>query len=161
MKKALIWITGIVTVIMTGIMDFVYFPRIEKNTDGIKAFDMNSFGYPYEQAVRFLELIDEEGREIYLKKQLPQQTVYPFVYTTFFTLAFEQLKGKNRPLLAIPGLLFTFDYLENICSIKMLRDRKTTPKLAKFASTMTLLKSLTMYTIFGLLGWFFYKFKKS
>ncbi|MBQ1452279.1 MAG: hypothetical protein II473_04720 [Clostridia bacterium] len=160
MKKFMLWFSGIAITVITGIMDFVFFPRIERDTEGIKAFDMNSFGYKYEQAQKFLDLIDDEGREIYLKKQLPLDTVYPVLYTTFFELAFEKLQGKKKPLIALPLMLYVFDNLENICSVKMLKDRKTTPKLAKFASTMTLCKSLTMYTIFGLLGWFFYKYRK-
>lgn len=159
MRKIIIWITGALALVITGVMDFVYFPRIEKNTDGIKAFDMNSFGYPPEQAQRFLDLIDEDARQLYLKKQLPLDSIYPFIYTTFFSTALTAL-NSSKATKALPGILFTFDYLENMCSIKMLKDKKAPTKLARFASTMTLCKSLTMYTIFGILGFKFYKSKK-
>lgn len=158
MRKIIIWVTGALTAIITGIMDFVFFPKIEKNTDGIKAFDMNSFGYPPEQAQRFLDLIDENARQLYLKKQLPLDTVYPVIYTTFFTTSLKAL-GAKKPLLALPGVLYIFDNLENICSVKMLRDKKAPKPLARFASTMTLCKSLTMYSIFGILGFLFFKKK--
>ncbi len=159
MSKKLIWVTGALTVAITGIMDFVNFPRIEKNTDGIKAFDMNSFGYPPEQAQRFLDLIDEDARQLYLKKQLPLDTIYPVIYTTFFISSLKTL-GANKAMMAFPPALYIFDNLENICSVKMLRDRKAPKPLARFASTMTLLKSLTMYSIFGFLGYLLYKKNK-
>ena len=59
MKKFMLWFSGIAITVVTGIMDFVFFPRIERDTEGIKAFDMNSFGYKYEQAQKFLDLIDD------------------------------------------------------------------------------------------------------
>lgn len=148
MKKALTWITGILTVIITGIMDFILFPKIEANTEGIRSFDMNSFGYSFEQAQKFLELIGEEGRNIYLHIQLPLDFVYPVVYTLFFFLIMTALAKKRTKLLIVPAVLFFFDIGENICSIIMLQNLSTTKALATAASTFTLCKSLFMYATF-------------
>ena len=154
-------VTGILTVIITGIMDFILFPIIEKNTEGIKAFDMNSFGYSYEQAEKFLELIGERGRNVYLKIQLPLDFVYPVIYTVFFETLITALSKKITPLLGIPAALFCFDYAENICSVVMLRDMKTTKALARTASTFTLIKSLLMYTTFLIIIVYFVLWNKA
>ena len=151
--KTLLWISGILTVAICAVMNLVLIPIIEANTEGLRCFDMNSTGYTYEQAKQFLSLLDEKGRDIYLHIQLPLDFFYPVAYTAFFMLALKKLSGKTLPLV-IPGALAIADYIENICSIRMLRAMDVTEGMAKFASTVTVIKSALMTLTFILLAVF-------
>ena len=144
-QKTLLWISGGLTAAICLVMNFILIPMIEKNTAGLRCFDMNSFGYTFEQAKQFLSLLDNDARNLYLHVQLPLDFFYPVAYTAFFMLALRALRGKASPLLALPGALAVSDYIENICTIKMLREMEVTPELAKFASAVTVTKSVLMY----------------
>ena len=150
-QKTLLWISGGLTAAICLVMNLVLIPMIEKNTAGLRCFDMNSFGYTFEQAKQFLSLLDNDARNIYLHVQLPLDFFYPVAYTAFFMLAITALRGKASALLALPGALAVSDYIENICTIKMLRAMDVTPELAKFASAVTVTKSLLMDAVFLLL----------
>ena len=146
--KLIAIISGALTVIITAVMNIVLFPLIEKNTEGIRSFDMNSFGYSYETARKFLELIGDEGRRIYLHIQLPLDFVYPVVYLVFF-LSMMYLFGKKAKITKIfPVLLFIVDCIENTCSIVMLKSGVLSEKLVSFASTVTITKTILMYLTF-------------
>jgi hypothetical protein len=151
-QKTLLWISGGLTAAICLVMNLVLIPMIEKNTAGLRCFDMNSFGYTFEQAKQFLTLLDGDARNLYLHVQLPLDFIYPVAYTAFFMLAITALRGKASPLLALPGALAVSDYIENVCSIKMLREMDVTPELAKFASAVTVTKSLLMDLVFVLLA---------
>ena len=151
-QKTLLWISGGLTAAICLVMNFILIPMIEKSTAGLRCFDMNSFGYTFDQAKQFLTLLSENGRSIYLHVQLPLDFIYPVAYTAFFMLALTALRGKASPLLALPGALAVSDYIENVCSIKMLRAMDVTPELAKFASAVTVTKSVLMDLVFVLLA---------
>ena len=104
-QKTLLWISGGLTAAICLEMNLVLIPMIEKNTAGLRCFDMNSFGYTFEQAKQFLSLLDNDARNIYLHVQLPLDFCYPVAYTAFFMLAITALRGKASPLLALPGAL--------------------------------------------------------
>ncbi|MGN0443889.1 MAG: hypothetical protein ACI4F5_04650, partial [Acutalibacteraceae bacterium] len=93
-KTALI-VSGALTVIICCVMNFCLIPIIESPTEGIRMFDMNSFGYSYETAKKFVSLLSAEGLDTYLHKQLPLDFIYPAVYSVFFSLAIIKLKGKK------------------------------------------------------------------
>lgn len=152
MKKAVTWISGIVTAVISLVMNLVLIPEIESTTEGIRCFDMNSLGYSYETAEKFLSLLSENGRHVYLHVQLPLDFVYPVAYTVFFILLITFLTDKHRKLCAFPGMLMAFDYIENICSVKMLTSDTLSPMLAGYASVMTVAKSITMYICFGIIA---------
>lgn len=151
--KTLLWVSGALTALICIVMNFVLIPMIEKNTEGIRCFDMQSLGYSYETAQRFLALIGEQGRNVYLHVQLPLDFVYPVAYTAFFMLALKKLGGKAWTLL-FPAALAVCDYTENVCSIIMLKNMTVTEGLAKFAGTVTMLKSGLMTLTFILLAVF-------
>lgn len=138
-------LSGALTVIITCIMDFVLFPRIEATTQGIKSFDLNPFGMSFETAEKYLELIGEEGRKIYLNVQLPLDFVYPLVYTFFFISMFVLLSKSAKVKIFFPIFLFLADYLENILTVVMLKSESLSPRLAFFASCATSAKSVLMY----------------
>ncbi|MCR5041445.1 MAG: hypothetical protein K6C36_05010 [Clostridia bacterium] len=144
-KKILLWVSGCATAVICLVMNLWLIPAIEKNTGGIRCFDMQSFGYTRETALRFLELIGDDGRSIYLRAQLPLDFIYPVCYTSFFSLLLVRLQKRATPLLALPILLAVSDYAENVCSIIMLRAMTVGEATAAFASACTVAKTALMY----------------
>ena len=143
LKKTAV-ISGILTVILTAVMDFALFPMIEKTTEGLRSFDLCSFGYPPEQAERFLSLLSEEGRSVYLNVQLPLDFIYPFVYTAFFISMMALFSAKWKATSVFPVLLFVLDYAENILSVIMLKSETFSRGIATAASAVTVAKTVFM-----------------
>lgn len=140
-------IGGVLTAVICGVMNFILIPKIETSTQGIRCFDMN-FGYSYETAQKFLSLIGDEGRIIYLNRQLPLDFVYPVFYTLFFISLIYILAGrKKKPLLPfLPAVcLPATDYIENIMSIIMLRSGIPSKSFALISSCVTSVKTVLMY----------------
>lgn len=151
LKTALI-VSGAVTALICGVMNLWLLPAIEATTEGLRCFDMNSFGYTAGQAQRFLSLLSERGRDLYLRVQLPLDFIYPIAYGAFFMLAIRALKGKRSAWFALPAALAAADYTENVCSVIMLQKMEAAPALARFASAVTVLKSGLMAAAFLLLA---------
>ena len=150
--RLILIVSGALTAVICLVMNLWLIPEIEKTTEGLRCFDMNSFGYTHEQAQRFLSLLGERGRELYLHVQLPLDFVYPTAYTAFFVTAIALLRKKKTPLWLLPAALAAFDVVENTCSIIMLKNMSVSPALAGFASTVTVIKSILMTAVFVLLG---------
>lgn len=144
-------ISGALTVVICAVMNFCLIPQIEASTQGIRCFDMNATGYTFEQAQKFLSLLSEEGRDVYLHSQLPLDFVYPAAYGVFFVLLIASLCGKFSVVCFFPILLALCDYCENTCTIQMLRAESLSASLASFASFMTVCKSALMYVTFAVI----------
>jgi glucan phosphoethanolaminetransferase (alkaline phosphatase superfamily) len=138
-------ISGALTAAICAVMNLIFIPGIEAETQGIKCFDMN-FGYTFDTAVRFLELLGENGRDIYLHRQLPLDFVYPVAYTVFFISVLSLLTGRRFPRIAIlPALLALCDYAENYFIIYMLGAGTLSPAAVRAASCFTMAKTVLMY----------------
>lgn len=143
-------IFGVLTLAICGVMNFYLIPVIESTTNGIRMFDMNSFGYSYETARKFVSLLSEKGLETYLYRQLPLDFIYPVTYTAFFMLALNKLKKDKKLLRLFPVCLMVFDYTENIFSEIMLRN-EFSATVTNAASAVTVCKSVLMYITIGLI----------
>lgn len=141
-------VSGALTALITGIMDFILLPSIEDGTEGMRFFDMNSFGYSYESAQTFISSLSDKGVETALHIQLPLDFVYPIIYTIFFISLIFIISKKKSKLAVFPILLFISDYIENICSIIMLKADSLSKGLATLASTVTVIKSGLMTVTF-------------
>lgn len=142
-------IGGIGTAIIGIIMNLILIPRIEANTNGIRCFDMNLF-YKPETAREFLNLIGEEGRFIYLHRQLPLDFIYPVFYTLLFVSLICLLckSGAGRRVLLTGAVILAIsDYAENIMSIIMLKSGVPSDLFAVTASVITSLKTIVMYLL--------------
>ena len=140
----LLIVSGVLTLGVCAVMNLYLIPAIESSTQGIRCFDMN-FGYSYEKASQFLSLLSEEGRRLYLTRQLPLDFFYPVAYGLFFALLLKVLTGKNTKLMALPVLLAVFDYAENICVCRMLKADPLPSALVAVSSAATILKTVLMY----------------
>ena len=138
-------ITGALTVVITGIMDFCLFPRIEAATAGMKSFDLCSFGYTFEYAKEFLSRLGDYERSIYLNIQLPLDFVYPLIYTAFFVSMMLIFSKKAKFTLIFPIFLFVADYAENSLICVMLRSEELSLQIASAASAATIIKTIIMY----------------
>ncbi|MBR6701654.1 MAG: hypothetical protein IKI78_00775, partial [Clostridia bacterium] len=142
-------IGGIGTAVIGIIMNLILIPRIEADTAGIRCFDMN-FAYRPETACEFLNLVGDEGRFIYLHRQLPLDFVYPVFYTLLFISLICLLcksGALRRALLACAAVLAVCDYAENIMSIIMLKRGVPSDSFAAAASCVTSLKTVIMYLL--------------
>lgn len=142
----LLIISGALTLAICAVMNLYLIPAIESSTQGIRCFDMN-FGYSYEKATQFLQLLSEEGSNIYLTRQLPLDFFYPIAYGLFFSLLLLRL-GQNRKIfLLFPILLMVSDYCENVHIYMMLNaDASALPQLTvSIASAATMVKTVLMY----------------
>ena len=140
-------VTGALTAVICGVMNLVFIPQIESTTEGVRCFDMN-FGYSFETAQRFLSLLSEEGRSVYLTRQLPLDFFYPLAYGAFFILLICTLTRKKSKLALLPVFLMLADYCENICVILMLKSDGLSKTLVGVASIATSVKTVLMYLCF-------------
>ena len=143
-------VSGVLTGAICLVMNLWLMPAIERTTEGIRCFDMN-FGYDFETAKRFLSLLDERGRDLYLHAQLPLDFFYPVCYTVFFLCMFAILWQGAKWLAALPACLAVLDYTENVLTIVMLKSQTLSKPLATAASAVTSAKTILMYLIFALL----------
>jgi len=133
-------------------------PLVESFAPNTALFDLSPSGYSYQHAVSLLEELGNEGRQIYLSRQLPVDFVYPGLFGFSYTLLLIWLFSKSVKdtskifyLAFIPALGGLFDYLENIYIIRMINAfPDLSARLVQVASTFTLLKSI-FTTVFFLL----------
>ena len=153
MKKQLriaLIVSGAQTAATCAVMNFMLIPQIEAAAGGLRCFDMR-FGYGFEAAKAFLSALTAQGKDLYLRRQLPLDFVYPLAYGAFFMLAFYALQKRRTPLLAVPALLAAADYAENICVVLMLRAGDPAKALVAAGSAATVTKTLLMYLCFAVL----------
>ncbi len=141
--------SGALTVIICAVMNLITIPHIESVTQGIRCFDMNP-GYTYEAAEKFISLLGDM-RDYYLHVQLPLDFVYPVVYTVFFILLLVMLTGRFMPLCLLPLALAAFDFTENILTIVMLKSAVLSRGVVAFASAVTSIKTILMYSVFAII----------
>lgn len=149
--KAAFLVSAGLTGLFEGVESFGLIPKISKQADGYPIFDA-AFRNNHEQMTAFLEALTEEGRDLFLRTYLPMDSFYPFVYGTFFSLALLRWNKEADWKTAVPLILMGFDFAENASSLKMLKDGTVSPAFARFASTMTNCKMLTMLITFALVG---------
>lgn len=149
-KKAL-YASGALTVLFEGVETFALLAKIQKEADGLTAFDSKP-GNNQEYMQKFLDALSDEGRELYRGTYLKMDNLYPAIYTSFFMLLMAKLNGKADWKLLVPLVTLCFDYGENYGTKKMLETMTVSKGMARFASTCTNMKMLCLVTTFNLLG---------
>ncbi len=148
-KKRAIWIIvfAVLTLGILAVSDIWLFPAIEETTRGIHAFDLNPLGLSFADAKRFVSLLSEEGKKLYLAFELPLDCVFPLCYTPLFALLMQKATTRKKRdfLKALPFLLAGFDYFENSCTAYLLTHPSFTVTAATVARTATVGKSILMY----------------
>jgi len=149
----------IMTMSVYLLMLFYTIPMVESFAPNTALFDLSPSGYSYPHAMSLLEELGNEGRQFYLSRQLPLDFIYPGLFAVSYTLLLIWLFSKSFKetskifyLAFIPALGGLFDYLENICIIRMINSfPDLSARIVQTASTFTLLKSVFTTAFFLLL----------
>lgn len=138
---------GMIGAVIYLLMINVTLANIE-TVSGHIPFDMRPFGYNFAEAEAFLSALGIEGREYYLIRQIPLDTLYPAILalTLISTLSWFELRMPNSKLVGM-GIIFSigaalFDYGENLCIVAMIWNWPALqPSLVQTASSATIVKS--------------------
>lgn len=134
-------------------------PRISQEADGLLIFDMNSLGYDYEYAHKFLSQLSEKGYTMYLHIQLPLDILFPVLncltglsafillirlhHKVKHTAALPNCSFFSKAAISLPVVAMLCDYLENLMIFMMLSYKAAVPIiLVNVASTFTIIKSI-------------------
>lgn len=112
-------------------------------------FDMRPFGYGPSDAATLLDALGADGREYYLSRQIPLDTLYPalLALTLSSTICWFGRRMPNRGLVQV-GVAFAvgsalFDYIENLAIVAMIFGWPDVPgSLVYAASAATIAKSV-------------------
>ncbi|OEH92459.1 hypothetical protein [Bacillus solimangrovi] len=159
--KCASWPKVIVLLVASNVIYFIMIrvtiPNVSNMAEGMKVFDLMPLGYDVDYAMKLLEALGEEGRNIYLLQQIPLDLVYPGLLglSGAFLIA-RMTRNHNKMSLAlfIPLIAATFDYLENMLVAYMLvRYPDVNALTIKSSSFFTMGKSLitTIFFLFVIL----------
>lgn len=137
------------------LMVFGTLADIERIT-GVRAFDMRLTGYSYADALALISALGDEGRRIYLMRQIPLDTVYPALLaissaSSLFWLSrsFGSTVRWYRAVAAMAYLAATADYAENGLIVWMLNAGPSVPEaLVTAASLASVSKSILSTIVF-------------
>ena len=149
-------------------MLLVTIPKVMGFSEGMKLLDMMPGGYAPDYVLSLFETLGEEGRRVYLWKQIPLDMFYPGLFGIAYSLLLfyilkillmKESKWFFLSLLPVAGGLF--DYFENIGIILMLNSYPSfSSLLAWLTSIFSVLKSVSTIIFFvvllvclGLLLW--------
>ena len=146
----------ILTNIVYAIMLTITIPKVMHYSGGMKILDMMPMGYSPEYVKSLFNTLDEEGRFVYLCRQLPVDMVYPLLFgisscliLAYFLNKLGKLDSPLYYLCLIPLFSGLFDYGENIGIITMLN---TFPNnsifVAQITNVFSILKSSFTTTYF-------------
>jgi len=114
----------------------------------MQPFDLRPAGYSLADAAGLLEALGEAGRQYYLSRQIPLDTLYPalLALTLISTLRWRAVRFGPTLMTRIGGPLAVmaaaFDYIENLGIVFMLlAGAESYPTLIHAASMATILKS--------------------
>ncbi len=149
--KALLIISGALTAGICLVMNLRFIPAIKIAAGGLDCFDM-CFAYGADYVKRLLAAITDEGRQIYMTRQLPLDFIYPLCYLCFFAGLTVLLRKKADLFLLTPIMLTIYDYAENICILSLLRSGVVPSAAAYFVGIFTSVKTVLMYLVFAQLA---------
>ena len=73
-------------IIVYFIMVLYTIPQVSEYAPGINLFDLSLTGYSFEYAVKLLDTLGRDGRELYLYRQLPLDFIYPGLFAVSSSL---------------------------------------------------------------------------
>jgi len=121
--------------------------QLKALTGGVGILDMQ-FGYSPQEAYQLFDALGEAGRAFDLRVIVPQDFLFPALYSLFYVIAtthlFRRTFAENHPmhrLIALTLLGGLADYCENICIVIMLLNYPTQlPTIAAVSNLFTLAK---------------------
>ncbi len=126
-------------------------------SNGLKLLDMMPMGYSTGYIQTLFGTLGENGRSVYLFRQLPIDMIYSFFFgisyallIAYFLKKLDKLYSPYIYLSLLPLIAGFFDYLENFGIIAMLNNYPDLSKISMFTTSIfTILKSMltTIYFI--------------
>jgi hypothetical protein len=112
-----------------------------------------------EYAIKLLDALGSDGRDLYLYRQLPLDFIYPGLFSvscslllSWLFLKTQQTNSKLFYFCYIPVVAGLFDYFENIFIVNILTSYPNVSEVSvSFASAMTIVKSVLTISFFVLL----------
>ena len=149
----------IVTMFVYATILFYSIPSVTAQAPGMRLFDMSPFGYSQAYAENLLEAIGPDGRNAYLKLQLPIDFIYPGLFALTYSLMlfwlFKKRFGARSKIFysaLVPAAAGFFDYIENIAILLMLKSYPEPNSCIVACSSMfTVLKSVLTVAFYILL----------
>ena len=149
----------ITAIIVYFIMLLYTIPQVSAYAPGINLFDLSLTGYSFEYAVKLLDTLGSEGRELYLYRQLPLDFIYPGLFAvscslllSWLFLKTQQTNSKLFYFCYIPVAAGCFDYFENIFIVSILTSYPNVSEVSiSIASVMTIVESVLTTAFFVLL----------
>ena len=146
-------------IIVYFIMLLYTIPQVSAYAPGINLFDLSLTGYSFEYAIKLLDTLGSDGRELYLYRQLPLDFIYPGLFAvscslllSWLFLKTQQTNSKLFYFCYIPVAAGLFDYLENIFIVNILTSYPNVSEVSiSLASAMTIVKSVLTTAFFVLL----------
>jgi hypothetical protein len=144
--------TGIIGAAIYLIMITVTLAHIEA-LSGHRPFDMRPVGYSPQDAAALLEGLGVEGRQFYLQRQIPLDTLYPAVLalTLIFAMRWFGTRMANEQLLRV-GIILSVgaalcDYAENLGVVAMIRSWSHLPDALVYASSAASISKSVLTTL--------------
>ncbi len=139
-----------------AIMLLVTIPRVMAFADGMKLLDMLPTGYEAEYVRQLFDALGEDGRNAYLKRQLPLDMIYPGLFAVSYSLIMVyflsklgRFKGWVTNLAFLPVVAGLADYLENAGIITMLmKYPNQTYFMVELTSTFSVVKAMSTTVYF-------------
>jgi hypothetical protein len=146
--KTVLWLF-IITNLIYVFMLTVTIPKVMGFAGGMKLMDMLPSGYDFQYVNVLLNKLGEEGRALYMYRQIPADMIYPALfgisYSVLLLYFFKKLNKLNSGLVylsILPPIGGLFDYMENIGIIFMLkRFPDLTTDLVSMTNVFTIVKS--------------------
>lgn len=141
----LVFLTGLIYTLMLTLT----IPMVMSYSGGLKILDMMPMGYDSSYVKSFFDALGEEGRNLYLYRQIPLDMLFPGLMGITFSLIIAYiLRYINKLgslwfyLALLPLLAGIFDYCENIGFITMLLNYPDIPEgLVVVSNIFSVLKS--------------------
>ena len=141
------WVVVAVTVANYLIMILWSLPLVAEMAGGGVPFDLRPGGYSFDEAVVFLEAINDSGRAFYLKTQHFLDFFYPTLFAATVAIPLVHLMPRylGWPLATVAISAAIFDHLENSAVAAMLKvgPEDLAETMVSTASTWTLAKSVS------------------
>jgi hypothetical protein len=139
-----------------AVMLLVTIPQVMAFADGMELLDMMPFGYEAQYVQLLFDTLGEEGRNVYLTRQLPLDMIYPGLFAASYSLImvyFLSQMGKFQGwvvnLAFIPIVVGLADSLENAGIITMLLSYPNqTSLMVELASIFSVVKAMSTTVYF-------------
>lgn len=133
-----------------SLMLFATIPKLIHFSNGMKILDMMPFGYSYQYVTQLFTDLGADGRNFYLRYQIPLDMIYPSLFglSNYYIMAYflqkiDQWKSPFLFLSFLPFIGALFDYFENIGTIAMLNNfPNLNPLSVQINSFFTITKSM-------------------